>query len=175
MLFRQKMKIYRQSLRSWSDGFTFIETLFALFIFSLIGAVLVLTVNSSVKHSGVIGGKTQTLAKAYMFDSYARLFVSRIQAPFWGCDFTVEPNGTSVEINYLDGNSKNTFQIKSSDKSVLLSAGETSLLFKNLEILTIEVIGKESNPLGISISYIFGNRNFEMKALFSSFLLRDNL
>lgn len=152
-------------------GFTFLECAVGAVIFSLIGLALASFCASSIL--GTTGAKedARNSSLVTMADREIRASVSRIQPPFWGGGFSVDCDGESAAMPYLDGKKDSVLKICGTGKELQVESGTRPVSFRGIKLEKITLLGTESCPKGVAVAYAVGVRTFETKALFGAFPL----
>lgn len=136
-----------------NEGFSFVEVLVSLAIILIIGVLLSFCYSSSFKNLLKAKQNANDSYTILKFDTFLRKNINQISLPNWEKDYKTEYTSSTISFKWMNGD-KNIQTINIPD-SITITSVETLYYNNNL-------------PGGISISYIYNNRDYKCNSFFSS-------
>ncbi len=159
-------------------GFTLLETMIALSVFSL--ALFALWAVGSRLAAGFIkaGHAGSAAARAELVDRGLRSFAARVNPPFWAAPL-INPalaqsaiGSESLSLAFLDGSMDSKLEIGFSQGSLSIGAGQNRLSFSGIESARLyPLLNAKGRVAGIRAAYLIDGQAYESQALFSSLSL----
>ncbi len=157
--------------RAGDEGFTFNETVIAALAFAAVGLVLYALSSTVVKSSSTALSLASGSVKAVLVDKAVREAVESVKPPYWACGFEVDLGDGSCSVPYFDGAADKAVEIDGDGSTLTIRTPAKAIAVSGVRLLSIGRIGEERRPLGLSLTYSAGGRDYETKACFSSFAM----
>ncbi|WP_319562724.1 hypothetical protein [Marispirochaeta sp.] len=113
----------RSSPRRGEEGFSYMETIAALFIAAISASALAVLVLGLFRAPFTIRSSSRESASVALLDRELRLMAARIQGPWWteGADMHLFPE--SLTVNWLDGVRENTLHLEIGEGELRVNCG----------------------------------------------------
>ncbi|ORC31226.1 hypothetical protein B4O97_17080 [Marispirochaeta aestuarii] len=113
----------RSSSRRGDEGFSYMETIAALFIAAISASALAVLVLGLFRAPFTIRSGSRESASVALLDRELRLMAARIQGPWWteGPDMALFPE--SLTVNWLDGVRENTLHLEIGSGELRVNCG----------------------------------------------------
>ncbi|MCK4542401.1 MAG: type II secretion system protein [Spirochaetales bacterium] len=154
---RRRLNLFNRKQKRDSEGFTLLETLVAITLIAILGALLfpvfmnALSLIERVKNLNTWSRTLLTL------EQHLRDKVGRIEYPYWGKNRAFEILDETVRIPYWDGKKDACLTIRLTGGTLVIESPGEARSFPGIsEIGFSPLLMKESQSAGLSITIIHG-------------------
>lgn len=120
MLSSEKLSLLKKCLKN-NHGFTFLEILISLFLFSLLSMVLWSGLSSAQGLIGKIFQEASHSAKILQLDDFVREAALKVKIPFWVKEIEIEAEDDRLAIPWLDGDSEDFLVFRKQNNRIMIS------------------------------------------------------